>query len=405
VGEQSSKGFSGFSIGVTYAVALSIYGVCTPFIPLILRAKGLSDAEQGMAMGAAGLSAIAGPMLFAHIADRAMAFRRLMPILLLASSLIIGLLDYITSVAAAFGVIFLFFLFLTPAISLLDSFTLDFLVRRKNAGRPRTFQDYRIWGSIGFMLPSVVLGIWFSSAEVDPSVLLGAAVSVCFVAAIAATFLPHNSPRKDVAKLPSHAALEAAARPPLRGFFVANWVANLGLGMYYVYFPRLLQDLGCSTVDIGLIICLGVLWEVLLMPYSVRLFRKFGLERSILAGLLSIPLRMLVTVLYPTIPAMVAVQVLHAPLILGLVIGGSMYLQQHAEPSSRHSLQGLNATLTQGVARFFGPMIGAVIVGASIGGSSLDGLLRVMMLIGLLGALGAVLFYQGYRDARSVRSD
>jgi MFS family permease len=154
---------SGLPIGITYAVAFAIYGIFFPFIPLIVRAKGLSDAEAGVALSATGLAAMVGPLFFAHIADRKLQFRYLMPLLLLLGALVVGLLDISHTVPTAFAVTFLLYLFIIPAVSLLDSFTMDFVIRGQRAGRNRSFQDYRIWGSIGFMVPSVALALWFSA--------------------------------------------------------------------------------------------------------------------------------------------------------------------------------------------------------------------------------------------------
>ena len=125
---------SGLSIGITYAGAFAIYGIFFPFIPLIVRAKGLSDAEAGLALSAAGLAAMVGPVFFAHIADRKLQFRYLMPILLMLGALVVGLLDMSHTVVSAFFVIFLLYLFLIPAVSLLDSFTMDFVIRGQREG-------------------------------------------------------------------------------------------------------------------------------------------------------------------------------------------------------------------------------------------------------------------------------
>lgn len=394
-------------IGLTYAISFGIYGVFFPFIPLILRAKGFSDAEVGLALSAAGLSSMIGPPLFAHIADRSVQFRRLMPVLLLISTLFVCLLDKSISVFSAFAALFLLYLFLIPALSLLDSFTMDFILRHRAAesGRPRMFQDFRVWGSIGFMVPTLCLALIFRGAPLDPHLLVSITTGITLAAVLCSIFLPPNTPTKHATELPSKQALLAATRRPLRDFFIASFMVGVALGIYFTYFPRFLQELGCSMAQIGLIINLGVLFEVLLMPFGRKLIERYGLERIMLVGFLALPLRMFLMVLYPTLPMVIAVQLLHAPLALGLFVSTPIYLQRHAQPSYRHSLQSLNASLVTGLTRFIGPMLGAAVVGLMVGSSALEEIVWVIATAGVLAVGATVIFYRGChgrRDAAGV---
>ena len=394
---QTTKSESGIVIGLTYAISFGIYGVFFPFIPLILRAKGLSDAEVGLAISAAGLSSMLGPPLFAHAADRMLQFRRLMPMLLLASTTFIWLLDRSAAVLGAFISLFLLYLFLIPAFSLLDSFTMDFILRHPPAegGRPRMFQDFRVWGSIGFMVPSVALAVVFGGEHLDPHLLAVLTMGITLIAVTCSLFLPSNTPMKHASELPSKQALMAALKHPLRDFFIANFMVGVGLGIYFTYFPRFLQELGCSLVQVGLIINLGVLFEVLLMPFGRKLIERYGLERVMLLGFCSLPLRIFLMVLSPTLPMVIAVQLLHAPLALGLFVSTPIYLQQHAQPSYRHSLQSLNVALVMGLTRFIGPMLGAWVVASLLEQQPIEGLLRAMATAGALAIIATGVFYRG----------
>jgi PPP family 3-phenylpropionic acid transporter len=403
VTHQTAKSESGIVIGLTYAISFGIYGVFFPFIPLILRAKGFSDAEVGIALSAAGLSSMLGPPIFAHAADRVVQFRRLMPVLLLISTVFVWLLDRSVSVFAAFAALFLLYLFLIPALSLLDSFTMDFILRNHapDRGRPRAFQDFRVWGSMGFMVPSLGLALAFRGAPLDPSLLVHLTLAITLAAVVCSTFLPPNSPTKHATELPSKQALLAATRRPLRDFFIASFMVGMALGIYFTYFPRFLQEMGCSIVEVGLIINLGVLFEVLLMPFGRRLIDRFGLERIMLIGFLSLPLRMFLMVICPTLPMVIAVQLLHAPLALGLFVSTPVYLQRHAQPSYRHSLQSLNAALVVGLTRFIGPMVGATVIGSMGHLVPIESLVWAIATAGVLAVVAAVVFYRGSRSERA----
>jgi MFS family permease len=149
--------------------------------------------------------------------------------------------------------------------------------------------------------------------------------------------------------------------------------------------------------EIGLVINLGVLYEILIMPFASRLIRVLGLRWIIFLAFVSIPIRMAITVAFPSFPVIVAVQVLHAPLVLGLFVAAPIFIREQAGSSYRFSLQSLYATLSLGITRFVGPILGAGIVGMSSGAPPLQGLLRLQMLTGIFGALAAFVFYRACR--------
>jgi hypothetical protein len=145
-------------------------------------------------------------------------------------------------------------------------------------------------------------------------------------------------------------------------------------------------------VELGLIINLGVLYEILVMPFAERLIRFVGIRWIILIGFATIPVRMALSAWWPTIPMAIGVQLLHAPLVLGLFVAVPIFLQEQALPSFRHSLQSLNATMIFGLTRFIGPAVGSLVVVSAPGGG-LDGLIRGLVLAGLCGAVATAIFY------------
>ena len=383
---------SGLSIGVTYAVSFTVYGILIPFLPLILNAQGLSDTETSIAMSGTGLAALVAPILFAHLADRKFSFRRLMPALLVGTAGSIALLGSSKTAATTFMIIFATYFSLIPALTLLDSFTMDFVIRNSGVSRKRRFESYRIWGSLGFMVPTLGLTWWFSDNHIPASVLVTLSVIACLAAALCAIKLPNNSPSASTAKLPSRQALSAALAPPLRGVFIANCFAGSALAIFYIMYPRFLQESGCSTATIGLIINLGVLYEIILMPFSGRIIAALGIRNVILLGFLSLPIRLFITVLWPTIPVAIATQIFHGPLVIGLLIGVPVFLQENADNSFRHSLQSINTTINQGLTRIIGPAIGAILMTMGGNDNALRGQLLAIFAAGTLGLVAAASF-------------
>lgn len=380
-------------IYLAYVSSFMVYGVLFPFLPLILHAKRFSDAETAFVMSASGMAALLAPLLFAHLADRSIQFRKLMPLLLLSAGGALALLHFDVTPLIAFVIVFFVYFFLVPAVSLLDPFTLDFINRNPSPTHKQSFTSYRIWGSIGFMCPAIGLGWYFRSNDIPTSFMVTLAVSAAWVSALSAYGLPANQPSSKTGELPSREALSVALRPPLRGLFAANFFASSALSLFYTIQPRFLQEIGCPTAQVGLIINLGVLAEVILMPFAGRIIKVIGLSNLILFAMLTIPVRLFLIATWPTILVATLTQLLHGPLVLGLIIGIPLFLQENAKDSFRHSLQSINTTVGLGLTRVTGPIIGMALVNSSSTSADLPGLVHAIFISGVLGMVAASSFW------------
>jgi len=67
-----------FLTRLLYFAAFCVYGTVLPFLPLVLRERGLSDAQLCFVLGGLGVAAIIAPLALAHFADRHWQVRRLL---------------------------------------------------------------------------------------------------------------------------------------------------------------------------------------------------------------------------------------------------------------------------------------------------------------------------------------
>jgi PPP family 3-phenylpropionic acid transporter len=379
------------ALASTYFVFYAALGLLFPFLPLVLHSKGLADAQIALAMAMSGVSSLIAPNFFAHIADRFLSCRRLLPLLLTSNALALLLLTRTTTLLDSSTVIFLLFASLVPSLSMLDSFTLDIVKNQPpSATPPITFQRYRIWGSLGFIAPAclmIFLPDWRALTATD-LLIIGASASI--VAACIGLALPSNIPHRHNPIRPLYAAIQAAWKPPLRGVFLANAIAGMGLATFFIVFPRFLHELDFSAVEIGLITNVGVASEILMMPFIGSLISFIGLKAVIMLGFASIPLRLFSLAMYPSQTMVLLTQILHGPLVIGVFIALPMYLQEHADNSFRHSLQNLNITVSHGIARCLGPAIAALYFSSSIE-TEVNQLSLSFVAIGLSGILAVAL--------------
>lgn len=375
----------------TYLLIYATFGLILPFLPLVLHAKGLSNAQIAIAIGTSGVSSLVAPSICAHIADRLFSCRTLLPILLAGNTLALLLIQESSSFIEETLAVFMLFSMLIPSLAILDSFTLAFIKGYPNDKRAPTFQSMRIWGSIGFIVPAFLLMLapdWQAHTAAE---LIRLAGFISLVGAVCAAFLPSNTPQAIHHTPPIKLAIRAALSPPLRKLFAANLIANLGIATFFIVFPRFLHELAFSTIEIGLVTNLGVIAEIALMPFMAGLVRTIGLARLISIGFIAIPLRLFTLAVWPSQSVAIATQLLHGPLVIGMFIALPIYLQEHADNSFRHSLQNLNVTLSQGIARCIGPAIAAVYLFLSVE-SEIEKLLTVFFAIGMCGMIATMIY-------------
>ena len=347
------------ALASTYFISFAALGLMFPFLPLILHGKGLSDAEIALAMAMSGVSSLIAPNLFAHIADRFLSCRRLLPLLFAGNALALLLLTKTTTFLDSSIAIFLLFSSLVPSLSMLESFTLDIVKNQPISAKPITFQSYRIWGSIGFIAPACLMGVVPTWRSLTAYELLIIGISASMATACVALILPNNTPQRHNPARPLYAAIKAAWQPSLRGVILANAIAGMGLATFFIAFPRFLHELKFSAVQIGLITNIGVVSEILMMPFIAYYVARVGLKALVIIGFASIPLRLFIIAFHPSQTTVLLTQILHGPLVIGVFVALPMYLQEHADNSFRHSLQNLNVTLSHGIARCVGPALAA----------------------------------------------
>ena len=379
------------SLPIIYASGYGIYGALLPFLPIILHEQGLSDPEVAVTLSATGLAGILSPLLVAHFADSVLALRRLLCALFICAALLSPLWLQVSSLTTAFSITLAIFSLLMPALASLDTFTIDYAKKYESGSHQHkvTFQGVRAWGSAGFLIPTFLLVVGDIQSNVSTEVLVGMSTTLAALSACTSLLLPHNQPVPSGANKPSKEALVLAMQPPLLIIFVACGIAGVALSIFFAVFPRYLQELGAETTTIGITSAIGVLFEILLIPFTGRLIRKFGAKRVLFFGISALPLRALLLAMWPSLPMAILLQILHAPVVVGLMLSVPILLYQVGGRSSRFSLQGLYTIMSFGIARTLGPFLISPIL-ALYSTQPFMGLRISLTLCGILGTTAAL---------------
>jgi PPP family 3-phenylpropionic acid transporter len=391
------------AIASSYFFSFAAYGAILPFLPLILHERGLSDPQINIVLSAAGLATIFSPLILSHLADGYLAVRIILAALSFLAACIAPLFLIVDGTLGAFVVAFSFFSMMIPLLTTLDAFAVDFAGKSSSTEegiRGSNFSAFRIWGSIGFPVSAVLLPLLSPRFGEAPLTLIGLVVFFASLAFLSSVFLRGNQPYRRSTRLPASQAISLAWRSPIRCAIIANAIAGVAISIFYVVFPRYLQELGYTAVEVGGIINVGVFFEILLMPMTAALLGYLGARRLVLLALASVVIRLISIALYPSTQLILAAQALHGPMVVGLFIAIPVLLKRYSEPHCYYSLQGLNSTLTLGIARSIGPLLIAAVI-PQLGLSVLASLKVSLLIAGAIALLACVVMLRSRYDDMS----
>jgi MFS family permease len=352
-----------------YFLAFGTLGAIVPFQPMLLHELGMSDWHLGLILATPGIAALIAPVMISHIADRHLSSRTLLTWGYSISALALVALYFLTSFWGVITLTLLINFLYAPAIALLDVVSLHAL--RHNLASPLTERDFpfiRRWGSVGFIAPAGLLFLLTHLLQLHAEViyLIGAAIS--FGSALLAARLPPLKPEAaDSPELPTVMAFRALCKAPLGPLTLALFIASIGVSMFYFIMPRYLQDLGLSMEVAGLIITLGVMWEIALLSIAPRVMERCGVRWTTIGGFGFTAIRFLLLAAAPSVAVAAATQIFHAPLILVLAVVLPVIFTRAATPEVRNSLMGLASAIYNGLSRIIGPPLAGVILSVSHG--------------------------------------
>jgi PPP family 3-phenylpropionic acid transporter len=341
-----------------YFFIFALGGSVVPFVSLYFQQQGLRNDQIGYIQGVAAIAVVLSPILLTFLADARLDARRILAgAMLVASAALAGL--YIGRGFLATLLIWaIHMLAYVPLSTLQDGITFAVMKRREEQGLAVTpYHRIRVWGSMGFMLPSVIL-YFVVKKTVTPILFVGGAFGI--IGAITALMLPNpdGGQKKKDSRLPTMDAARRMFSGPLLIFCLASFLLNAGQAPYYTYYALYLKEkAGIPQQWVGLISSLGVVVEIFFMLAFAMLLKKWGLKKLMIVGAGCVALRMLLMALWPFAAIAIGSQLLHGMTVLVLLIAPPVFLNQHAEDRFRHSMQGLYAMAVMGSGRIVGNLI------------------------------------------------
>lgn len=344
-----------------YFFAYGVMGSVIPFLPIYLkREQGLQEGQIGFALGLAGLSILLTPVLITLLADTRFDPRRLVSLVFAVSGASLLLLFFSQGFWVVLALLFLHSLAYAAVMPLHDGMTFNAQRQMETHGHEVIpYNQVRVWGTIGFIVPSLIL-FWFLNAGWTTRVVLLAGVGFSILSLLHAFRLPdprlidHRDPEVP-RRLPTAMAAQVLLRPDMRAFCAAMFITFVAAASFGSFYPLyMVEVVGVGEQWVGLIFNFGVAIEILFMLGFGWLKAKFGLRNIMIAGLACFALQASLLGLFPNVWVAILVQSLHGIIIVGIFMSPIMYINRKAGDRFRNSIQGVYTMIIVGLARIGG---------------------------------------------------
>jgi nucleoside transporter len=307
----------------------------------------------GSAYGAAPLGAMIAPLFLGLVADRFFPSQVIMGVLFIVGGILLLLVP--TVLLAGDGNLMVTLLLgnmlcFMPTLGLANSIAFANLDRLK-------FPKVRVWGTVGWIVAGFVVGLLGWSAKFEIFYLAG------FSSLLLGGFsflLPHTpAPAKgkpiNIRDLLMLDALGLLKRPAFLVFILCSTLICIPLAYYYGTISHYLGNTGfvqpASTMAIGQI---SEIFFMLLIPFF---FRKLGVKKMIMIGMLAWVLRY-------TLFSLGAAEQVQWMIFLGIAmhgicydfffVTGFMYTDKEAPETVRSQAQSMLVFFTQGLGMYVG---------------------------------------------------
>jgi MFS family permease len=246
-----------------------------------------------------------------------------------------------------------------PIGPVIDAETLLFLNRHS---RREFYGVYRLWGTYGWSVGTIAMGVLLFCFRHDPLIFYGSALGFALLG-IAAWSGIEARPSAPPILLPwSHLRKDTL----FQGFLVFIFLAGVFSSSSYIYTGYFFDDVMKTPLEIGLILGTWTIFEIPVMIFSRGLIDRFGNRRLIVSGLLINGIRLLLFSLFtPETPFAWkwAAALLQGPGFGLAQIGIIDFVDRRAHPDMRATYLSIANVARMSVASAIGGILGSWLIG------------------------------------------
>ncbi|OHE61800.1 MAG: hypothetical protein A2Z99_07180 [Treponema sp. GWB1_62_6] len=354
-------------LALPFFAAFTIFGVASPFLPVLVRSLGYEPALVGILLGIFEVAGIAGPFLLGRLSDRLGRYRPSLALALALALVSLGPLALFRHPALTALALVVFAIGLRSILPLLDATATLTLGPGGDYGRPRAA------GSVSFVLMALFLQ-YSSILPPHSPARIAFWIAVAILGTLASlSVLPDRDPAELKARRAEHGAEHG---PASRGERRAPWDPAFLVGLAAIALGRLAMApissfFSLYVVEELKVDAVALMWalsagsEIPFMYFSTWLIRRFGPPRLLAASVVAVAARLAVYALFPTFAGAVAGQLLHS-LCFGLFHPAAVAFVATKVPKERRGVgMAMYLSLGNGLPTFLGSTAGGFIVEAA----------------------------------------
>lgn len=348
-----------FRLSVMMFLEFFVWGAWYVTVGNYLTAHGMSG-QVPWAYTVGPIAAIISPFLLGIVADRFFATERV----LAAMHLLGAVAMFCAPSAAAAGpwlmvaALMLHMLAYMPTLGLTNT-----LAFHNIKDQERDFPLIRVFGTIGWIVANWVVSKWLGADEKALQFYVTGIAGVTL--AVYSLTLPHTPPPAAGKTVSFREILGVDALPLLREwpyvvFIIGSFLICIPLAAYYAFGPIFATKIGFENVAFAM--SFGQISEIFFMLLMPLFFRKLGVKKMLLVGMLAWVVRygLFSAADENNIKWMVLLGILlHGICYDFFFVTGFIYTDKKCSPEIRGQAQGLLVLVTQGL----GLGIGAQVVG------------------------------------------
>lgn len=274
--QQSPWPKQSFSFALFFFAYYGYVGVFSPYASLYFSDKGMSAAEIGVLMSLMQVMRIFGPNLWGWVADRHQQRVTVLRLTAVAATALFAGLFIGHSFAHFFLVMVAVNLFTSAQAPLSEALMLS-----EMRGDLTHYGRLRLWGSVGFILTVTLAGPALDRFGIH--LMPWIAISLLALVLVASLRMQESASGPMPHDAPSVMAL--LKRREVVAFFVSTFMMIAAHASLYVFYSLYLAQIGYNNTVIGLMWSLGVMVEIAFFYFQAPIFRRFGVQKLMMASL------------------------------------------------------------------------------------------------------------------------
>ena len=321
-----------------------------------------SGGEIGQAYSTQSWGAIIAPFIIGLIADRYFNAERILGVLHILGAILMYFMASAAEFTAFYPLLLTYMIIYMPTLALVNSVSFN-----QMTDPAKEFSYIRVWGSLGWIVAGLVISFafsWDSPSSISAGMLKNTFYMVAIASAILGVLsftLPKTPPKADKNKkvsLSDLLGLEALGLLKDRNFlmfFISSILICIPLAFYYAQANQFLVELGMENPTGKMTI--GQISEVLFMLLLPYFFKKFGLKKTLMIGMLAWVVRYLMFAfgdVGETGFMLIIGIALHGICYDLFFVSGQIYTDSKAGEKIKSAAQGLITLATYGIGMLIG---------------------------------------------------